>query len=109
MHNNNPNKDGIINNVVSVYTQNQAIEDGILVEVGLLSSGRRIVFTRNLLESGGYEDYSKRRQLVEKGIALLNKSDPEDTEYMKLRVIEKDKAWVILDGNGLTFLKPEDY
>jgi hypothetical protein len=47
--------------------------------------------------------------LVERGIKLLKEPDPEDTDYMKLRVIEKDFIWVILDGNGLTFMRPEDY
>lgn len=97
------------NNVISVYTQDQAIKDGILMEVGWLKNGRRVVFTRNLMESGEYENGLNRIQLIERGMQLLRKSNPEDTDYMKLRVIEKDKIWVIADGNGLTFMRPEDY
>jgi hypothetical protein len=96
-------------NVISTYTQEQAIEDGILVRVGRLTSGQRVVFTTNLFETGGYDDPAKRIQLIERGIILLQQPDPEDTDYMKLRVIEKDRIWVIADGNGLTFMRPEDY
>jgi len=92
-------------NVISVYTQEEAIEDGILVPVGRLTSGQKVIFTRNLFESGGYEDQVKRMELVQKGLNLLRCPDPEDTDYMKLRVIEKDQIWVIADGNGLMIIK----
>jgi len=96
-------------NVISSYSQTQAIEDGILVIVGRLTTGQRVVFTHNLFESGGYEDPMKRIQLINNGISLLKQLDIEDTDTLKLRVIEKNRIWVIADGNGLTFLRPEDY
>jgi len=96
-------------NVISTYTQDQAIEDGILVQVGKLTTGQSVIFTHNLFESGGYEDPEKRIQLINRGIALLKQLDLEDTDTMKLRVIEKNSIWVIADGNGLTFMRPEDY
>jgi len=99
----------LMDNVISTYTQDQAIEDGILVEVGKLTSGQRVVFTSNLFESGGYIDLEKRLNLIERGLSMLRKSDPEDTDYMRLRVIEKSRIWVIADGNGLTFMRPKDY
>jgi type I site-specific restriction endonuclease len=99
----------LFGNVVSIYTQEQAIEDGILVHVGQLTTGQKVVFTSNLFETGGYKDQDKRTNLVQKGISLLQHPDPEDTDYMKLRVIEKNQIWVIADGNGLTFMRPEDY
>jgi hypothetical protein len=99
--------------IISEYTMNQGIEDGILVEVGEIQrdggSKITVVFIQTLCEEGGYEDKTKRVALVTRGIELLKNSDPEDTEYMRLRVIEKGKIWVIHDGNGITFLKPEDY
>jgi hypothetical protein len=99
--------------IISEYTMNQGIEDGILVEVGEIQrdggSKITVVFIQTLFEEGGYEDKTKRVALVTRGIELLKNSDPEDTEYMRLRVIEKGKIWVIHDGNGITFLKPEDY
>ena len=101
-------QDPVFGEVISSYTQDQAIEDGILVFVGY--AGReRVVFTRTLF-SEGYEEEMRRQTLVEKGIALLRKDEPEDSPTMRLRVIEKDKKWVIWNsGEGITFLKPEDY
>ena len=101
-------QDPVFGEVISRYTQDQAIEDGILVFVGY--AGReRVVFTRTLF-SEGYEEETLRQALVGKGIALLLKDDPEDSPTMRLRVIEKDKLWVIWNsGEGVTFLKPEDY
>ena len=95
-------------NVIFAYTQAQAIDDGVLVHVGWCG-GMKVIFTSNLFAEG-YEDAEKRRALVMKGVEMLKKPDPEDSQYMKLRVIEKDKIWVIWNtGEGITFLKPEDY
>lgn len=94
--------------VIYAYTREQAIEDGVLVPVGT-AGNQSVVFTSNLF-ADGYEDKEKRIALVNRGIEMLKKPDPEDTPYMKLRVIERDKIWVIWHaGEGVTFLKPEDY
>ncbi len=99
--------------IISEYTTDQAIEDGILVEVGEVQRNDgnkiRVIFTRTLFEGGGYEDEAKRVAFVTRGMELLGKPDPEDTDYMRLRVIEEGEVWVIHDGNGITFMKPEDY
>ena len=99
--------------IISEYTMDQGIEDGILIVVGevQMKDGTkiRVVFTRTLFEEGGYEDKTKRLALVTRGMELLKNPDPEDTDYMRLRVIEKGRTWVIQDGNGITFMKPEDY
>lgn len=94
-------------NVISVYTQEQAIEDGILTIVGTVGK-TPVIFTTNLFYDG-YEDKEKRTSLIKRGLELLNKPDAEDDENMKLRVIEKDKIWVILNVEGITFMKPDDY
>jgi hypothetical protein len=94
--------------VISEYTAKDAVEDGIFVEVG--SMGKHpVYFTTNLFESGEYQDYEKRVNLVKRGLEMLNKEDPEDSDYMRLRVIEKDEIWVVYNGEGITFMKPEDY
>jgi len=99
--------------IVSSYTRKQAIEDGLLVYVGdvVCQSGRKVTvaFTRALFDDGGYEDKEKRVSLVKTAIEMLNKPDCEDTEYMRLRVVEKGKIWAIVDGDGITILRPEDY
>jgi len=103
-------------NVIYEYTQEQAIEDGILVVVG--SCGRqRIIFTTNLfsdyLEEGkdgdNKVDIKKLRGTIKKGLNMLKRPDKEDSKYMRLRVIEKDRIWVIWNTEGFTFMKPEDY
>ena len=40
---------------------------------------------------------------------LLVQYDAEDDDIRKLRVILEDQIWVILDGDGMTFLRPQDY
>ena len=95
-------------NVIFAYTQAQAIEDGVLVHVGWCG-GMKVVLTRNLFYEG-YEDVQRRKELVARGLELLKNPDAEDSEYMKLRVIEKDKLWLIWSaGEGFVFMKPEDY
>ena len=94
--------------VIFAYTQAQAIEDGVLLVVGYCGK-EKVVFTRTLFYDG-YEDVEKRKALVMRGMELLKVPDAEDSEYMKLRVIEKDKLWVIWSaGEGFVFMKPEDY
>ncbi len=101
-------KDELFGNVISRYTARDAVEDGIFVEVGSVAEAP-VYFTTNLFESGGYEDQEKRVGLVNKGLNMLQESDPEDSDYMRLRVIEKDEVWVIYNREGITFMKPEDY
>ena len=103
-----PGSNGGRSEVIFAYTQAQAIEDGVLIVVGYCGK-EKVVFTRTLFYDG-YEDVEKRKALVMRGLELLKVPDAEDSEYMKLRVIEKDKLWVIWSaGDGLVFMKPEDY
>lgn len=91
---------------ISVYTKEQAIEDGILIRVGFLSNLKLpVLFTTNLF-SDVKDNY---REIITRGLDLLNKKDPEDDGFYKLRVIEKDRIWVITNTEGVTFMKPEDY
>ena len=92
------------------YTREQAIADGVLIPVGLVGTQRGrfigVCFTAHLFEA--FKDPKKRRRLVEEGLDALRKPDPEDTPHRRLRVL-RGKYWVILDGDGITFLYPEDY
>ena len=92
---------------IHVYTRQQAIEDGVLVQVEPVDS-KNTVITSNLY-SDGYEDEAKRETLLQKGQELLKIPDEEDTDTMLLRVIEAEWIWVIEDGDGICFLRPEDY
>ena len=101
-------QDPVFGEVISSYSQDQAIEDGVLVFVGYAGI-ERVVFTRTLFDEG-YEDEMLRKALVKRGLSLLREDDPEDSPTMRLRVIERDKLWVIWNsGEGVIFLKPEDY
>lgn len=111
---NDSKKETIMPDVIFSYTQDEALEDGVLVLVGYAALGfaekqERVIFTRTLFEQG-YSDQTHRRDLMLKGFTLLLQPHHEDTPTMKLRVIEKDKIWVIWNsGEGFTFLTPEDY
>jgi type I site-specific restriction endonuclease len=91
---------------ISVYTTQQAIDDGILVKTGYLQPNNiPVLFTSNLF----YDVKDIYKTIIEKGLELLKQPNKEDDDYMKLRVIEKNKIWVIADSQGITFMKPEDY
>ena len=94
--------------VISKYTAKDAVEDGIFIEVGSVDK-EPVYFTTNLFESGGYGDHDKRVGLVKRGLDMLKEYDPEDSDYMRLRLIEKDEIWVVYNGEGITFMRPEDY
>jgi len=93
--------------IISKYTAEDAVHDGVFLHVGNVSQ-EKVYITSNLF-SEGYEDDNRRIELVNKGLEMLRKPDPEDTDYMWLRVIEKDRIWVVRNGEGYTFMKPEDY
>ena len=99
----------IFNNKISYRNRKKDLEDYILVEVGSLITGEIILFTRILFESHGYEDHKRRIQLVNRGLSLLKKPDPDDSANMMLRVVEKDNIWVVIYGDYLTFMRPEEY
>jgi len=92
---------------ISTYTQEQAVDDGFLIDTGDLTTGQRVFFTSKLFDEG-YRDCLKRIPLVNRGLEMLKIPDAEDSQEMKLRVIEPD-IWVVADGNGLTFMRPDDY
>ena len=95
---------------ISVYTRQDAIDDGVLVPYQFTCKGKRydVCFTRALHER--YADAPQLREIIAKtGIRLLGQPDREDDGYRKLRVIEAKKVWVIEDGEGITYLRPEDY
>jgi hypothetical protein len=91
---------------ISVYTQQQAIDDGMLLKVGELSKTKLpVIFTSNLFE----EVKDHYQEIIQKGLELLNQPNEEDDGYYKLRVITKNQIWVIANAEGVTFMKPEDY
>ena len=92
--------------VVYSYTLEDALNDGVLVKTGFLEKSKLlVVFTANLFSD--VKDHYK--NIIDKGLKLLSEPGKEDTPWMKLRVIEKNKIWVIANSEAVTFMKPEDY
>jgi len=100
--------------VISVYTTEQAIEDGVLVVLGSIG-GVPVLATTNCFFKAGLDNPLQRHGVVLEAVSALNKSDPEDDGFRKLRVLHKGKAvdyeclWVIHDSQGITIMLPEDY
>ena len=103
---NPPSLEEVYGEPISVYTLEQALEDGILVKVGELSNLKiPLIFTSNLFNDvkDHYND------IIKKGLEMLNQKNEEDSEYSRMRIIEKGQIWVIANTEGVTFMKPEDY
>jgi hypothetical protein len=85
----------------------------VLVPVGTHRFGNGeawpVYFAASLWEQGYKKSVKRREVLVKAGIELLKRPDPEDTDYMRLRVIRDGRLWVIAEPGKLTYLKPSDY
>ena len=100
-------------NVISVYTLEQAISDGVLVEVlknrwQQLTHGKPIVATTHLFSEVSlaalqeiWNEYVDWRKHVMPTL-------PEE-EQLFVTVMNDDKVWVIEDAGAFTMLYPEDY
>jgi type I site-specific restriction-modification system R (restriction) subunit len=90
---------------ISIYSTKQAIKDGFLIKVGELHDKIPIIFTSNLFR----DKQDNYKIIINKGLKLLKMPNDEDSNYMKLRIIEKNKIWVIFNSEGIIFMRPEDY
>jgi hypothetical protein len=87
---------------ISIYTREQAIEDGVLMNCGAFN-GRSVVLTANLIASlDKHELVSAFAEGLRKGLAL---EEPDLVSFM----IGETKVWVDFVGNDLTIMLPEDY
>ncbi len=99
--------------VISVYSLQQAIADGVLIEIcknrwGQLSGGKPIVVTSHLFGEislaalleiwNEYVDWKKR----------VEPTLPEEERLFATSMNDK-KVWVIEGGEAYTFMYPEDY
>ncbi len=99
-----------MNNAISVYPLQQAIEDGVLVEVfkhrwEQLSCGKPIVATAHIMNELSVAALEE-VWYAYIAWAKLPSSDEEDIFVTQMN--SKD-VWVIEDGDALTMLYPEDY
>ena len=93
--------------LVSVYTAEDAVRDGVFMKYGTLAF-TPVYITSNLYNDG-YDDEEKEEKLIQSGLEMLFHEDPEDSDTMRLRVVKKNEIWVAETGDGITFMKPEDY
>jgi hypothetical protein len=88
--------------IISVYTKEQAIEDGFLADFGVFK-GKNIVFTSNLIQT------LKKPEIIIaliEGLAAAEKFEGPD---LKEIVVGGKRVWVDYVGHDLTFMLPEDY
>jgi hypothetical protein len=99
--------------MISRYTLEQAIEDGVLVEIfknqwGKLSGGKPIVATTHLFNAispaGQMEIWNEFVQWQKHVMPTL----PEEERLFHTTMNGK-KVWVIEDGAAFTLMYPEDY
>ena len=108
-------------NIISRYTNQQAIDDGFKVQLG-----ERLFATTNLcirLAPAGRPDvafnFEKLHAIVETILAKYNQkvyAEPPDADpygeanhYFAVYRRENENVWAILDGDGLHLILPEDY
>ena len=100
-------------NVISVYSLDQAIADGVLVEIFKnlwleLSGGKPIVATSHLFSevslAGLREIWNEYVDWKKNVMPTL----PEE-EQMFTTSMNNEKVWVIEDGQAYTLLYPDDY
>jgi len=99
--------------VISVYSLEQAIEDGVLVEVFQdrwkhYSSGKPIVATSHLFNDISPADLMEIWNRFTYWKTNIMPSLPEEDQLFAT-TINGDKVWVIEDGQAFTMLYPEDY
>jgi hypothetical protein len=100
-------------NVIYSYSLEQAIADGVLVEVFKnrwkeLSGGKPIIATAHLFDeislAGLMEIWNEYVSWRKNVMATL----PED-EQMFVTTMNGEKVWIIEDGAAFTMMYPEDY
>ena len=105
--------DEVFGKVVSVYSLEQAIKDGVLVEVFKnrwkeLSGGKPIIATAHLFNAvslAGLQEIWNEYVYWRKNVM---QTLPEE-EQMFVTTMNGEKIWLLEDGDAFTMLYPEDY
>lgn len=99
--------------LISVYSLEQAIEDGVLVEVfkdrwKQLTQGKPIVATRHLFTqvslAGLLEIWNEYVEWRKNVMPTLPEAD-----QMFVTTMNSEKVWLLEDGDAFTMMYPEDY
>ena len=95
--------------LIHADTRQDAISDGVLVPYTFTHNHRKL---DACFSAGLYEKYQNDPKslswIARRGIKLLQQYDLEDDVVCKRRVIVKGQIWVIEDGDGITFLTPQE-
>ena len=101
------------NNVVFAYTLQQAIEDGVLIEIFKnrwqeLSGGKPIIATEHLFTS---VSLAALQEIWNEYVIWREKAMPTLPEEDRMFVTSMNgkKVWLIEDGQAFTMMYPEDY
>ena len=99
--------------LISEYSLEQAIEDGVLVEWSkgdwqLLSGGKPIVVTTHLFDYVSINDLHDLWNTFIDWKANVKETLPEE-DQMFVTEIEGKNVWVIEDQQAITMMYPEDY
>jgi hypothetical protein len=102
-----------VREIISTYSQKQAIEDGVLVEVfknrwTTLSAGQPILATRAVFEAFSLAALME----IWNAFAIWKKEvEPTLKEEDKMFITKMmgDKVWVVEDDSGFTIMLPKDY
>jgi hypothetical protein len=106
-------------NIISAYSLDQAIEDGVLVEVFKdnwqeLSGGKPIVVTAHLfqfIQAGGVLSLGVLLQVWNEYVAWRKDIMPTlpEADQMFVTKMNGNNVWVVEDGQAFTMMYPEDY
>ena len=105
--------DEVFGEVISEYSLEQAIEDGVLVEWSkgdwqLLSGGKPIVVTTHLFDYASINDLHDLWNIFIDWKRNVKELLPEEDQLF-VTEIEGKTVWVIEDQQAITMMYPEDY
>jgi hypothetical protein len=105
--------DEVFGTVVSVYSLERAIEDGVLVEVFKnrwqeLSQGKPIVATAHLFNAVSLASLREIWNEFADWQKNICPSLPEEDQLFST-TMNGEKVWLLEDGAAFTMLYPEDY
>jgi hypothetical protein len=94
--------------IIDVYTDEQAIEDGVIIPVkfGSITRITRAVFDD--FDKGGF-DAPRFYSFMNEAVKILEGQMKAKKDWFYSAVIEQQKYFFVENGSGFTLMKPEDY
>jgi len=97
-----------MDNIISSYTANQAVEDGYLVELFKnrwleLTNGKPLLATNHIFNEFSLAAFQ------EMWNEYVTKAKTQEQKELFVTKMNSKKVWIIDDGSVFTFMFPEDY